>query len=158
MEALVTDASAADRAGETAEAVRLCSRALGLFRGELLAGLPGPFADLERLRLTERRIAVVQRKSEWQLRLGRHCEAIAELSAFSAAHPLNESVAAMLMRALYRGGRQADALSVFDRARHAAGRRPGGSSRPDAAADVPDDSARGRGRAGPQAGLGGFAP
>lgn len=105
MEALVTDASAADRAGETAEAVRLCSRALGLFRGELLAGLPGPFAELERLRLTERRIAVVQRKSEWQLRLGRHCEAIAELSAFSAAHPLNESVAAMLMRALYRGGR-----------------------------------------------------
>lgn len=117
MEALVADASAADRAGETAEAVRLCSRALGLFRGELLAGLPGPFAELERLRLTERRIAVVQRKSEWQLRLGRHCEAIAELSAFSTAHPLNESVAAMLMRALYRGGRQADALSVFDRAR-----------------------------------------
>ncbi|WP_331749266.1 MULTISPECIES: BTAD domain-containing putative transcriptional regulator [unclassified Streptomyces] len=117
MEALVTEAAAADRAGEAAEAVRLCSRALELFRGEPLAGLPGPFAELERLRLTERRIAVVQRKSEWQLRLGRHSEAIAELSALLAAHPLNESVVAMLMRALCRDGRQADAVAVFDRAR-----------------------------------------
>ncbi|MFB6871690.1 BTAD domain-containing putative transcriptional regulator [Streptomyces sp. NPDC056323] len=117
MEALVTEAGAADRAGETAEAVRLCSRALELFRGEPLAGLPGPFAELERLRLTERRIAVVQRKSQWQLRLGRHSEAVAELSAFFAAHPLNESVAAMLMRALYRDGRQADAVAVFARTR-----------------------------------------
>ncbi|MGW1844489.1 BTAD domain-containing putative transcriptional regulator [Streptomyces sp. NPDC001966] len=117
MEALVAEAAAADRAGEAAEAVRLFSRALELFRGEPLAGLPGPFAELERLRLTERRIAVAQRKSQGQLRLGRHSEAIAELSAFAAEHPLNESVAAMLMRALCLDGRQADALTVFDRVR-----------------------------------------
>ncbi|MER5732570.1 BTAD domain-containing putative transcriptional regulator [Streptomyces sp. NPDC002138] len=117
MEALVGEIRAADRAGEPAEAVRLCSRALDLFRGEPLAGLPGPLAELERLRLTERRIALAQRKLEWQQRLGRHAEAIAELFALSAAHPLNEPVAAMLMRALYRSGRQADALTVFDRAR-----------------------------------------
>ncbi|WP_330333544.1 winged helix-turn-helix domain-containing protein [Streptomyces sp. NBC_00536] len=117
MEELAADAEAADRAGEPAEAVRLCSRALALFRGEPLAGLPGPFAELERLRLTERGIALAQRKSQWQQRLGRHSEAIAGLFALSAAHPLNEPVAAMLMRALYRTGRQADALTVFDRAR-----------------------------------------
>ncbi|MFJ6794979.1 BTAD domain-containing putative transcriptional regulator [Streptomyces sp. NPDC091268] len=117
MDALVAGIGRAERAGEPAEGVRLCRQALDLFRGELLAGLPGPLAELERLRLAERRIALVQRKSEWQLRLGQYAEAIAELFALSTAHPLNEPVAAMLMRALYRCGRQADALSVFDRAR-----------------------------------------
>ncbi|MBH1937157.1 winged helix-turn-helix domain-containing protein [Streptomyces sp. AV19] len=117
LEELATAATAAEREGDPAEAVRACSRALELFRGEPLAGLPGPAAELERLRLTERRTALVQRKLEWQLRLGRHAEAIAELSALAAAQPLNEPVAAMLMRALYRNGRQADALAVFHRVR-----------------------------------------
>ncbi|MFG2138485.1 BTAD domain-containing putative transcriptional regulator [Streptomyces sp. NPDC048650] len=117
MEELVTAAGAAERAGELTEAVRACSQAVSLFRGEPLAGLPGPLAELERLRLTARRIALVQRKVDWQLRLGRHSEALAELWALSGAQPLNEPVAAMLMRALYRSGRQADALAVFDRTR-----------------------------------------
>ncbi|MFJ9417982.1 BTAD domain-containing putative transcriptional regulator [Streptomyces sp. NPDC101227] len=117
MEELVTAAGTAERAGELAEAVRVCAQALELFRGEPLAGLPGPFAELERLRLTERRIALVQRKLDWQLQLGRHSEAIAELRALAVAQPLNEPVAAMLMRALYRSGRQADALALFDRTR-----------------------------------------
>ncbi|GAA3506985.1 hypothetical protein GCM10019017_01150 [Streptomyces showdoensis] len=117
LEELAGAVEAADRAGETAEAVRLCSRALDLFRGELLAGLPGPLAELERLRLTERRIALVRRKAEHLLRLGRSAEALAELFALFAAHPLNEPVAALLMRALYRDGRRADATAVFDRAR-----------------------------------------
>ncbi|MBD0670213.1 BTAD domain-containing putative transcriptional regulator [Streptomyces sp. CBMA156] len=117
MEDLVTAAGAARRAGDLTEAVGLCSRALSLFHGELLAGLPGPLAELERLRLTERRIAVAQRKLEWQLRLGCSAEAVAELFPLSAEHPLNELVAAMLMRALYRCGRPADALAVYDRTR-----------------------------------------
>ncbi|MET3984359.1 BTAD domain-containing putative transcriptional regulator [Streptomyces sp. PvR034] len=117
LQELVARVEAADRAGDPAEAVRLCSRALELYRGEPLAGLPGPLAEWERLRLTERRIALAQRKAQWQQRLGRHSEAIAELFALSAAHPLNEPVAAMLMRALYRTGRRADAVGVFDRAR-----------------------------------------
>ncbi|MFC8507336.1 BTAD domain-containing putative transcriptional regulator [Streptomyces sp. NPDC057411] len=117
LDGLVAGIGAADRAGDAGEAVRLCTRALGLFHGEPLAGLPGPLADAERLRLTERRISLVQRKSEFQLRLGRSAEAVGELFDLFAAHPLNESVAALLMRALCRSGRQADALSVFDRAR-----------------------------------------
>ncbi|MFC8595181.1 BTAD domain-containing putative transcriptional regulator [Streptomyces atroolivaceus] len=117
MEELVTGIGKAGRAGDPLEAVRLCAQALELFRAEPLAGLPGPVAELERLRLTERRIAIVQRKLTWQLRLGQDSEAIDELSALSAAQPFNESLAAMLMRALYRTGRQADALRVFERAR-----------------------------------------
>ncbi|MEU7015121.1 BTAD domain-containing putative transcriptional regulator [Streptomyces sp. NPDC046385] len=118
LEELLGGVEAADRAGEPAEAVRLCSRALDLFRGEEpLAGLPGPLAELERLRLTERRIALVRRKAEGLLRLGRSAEALAELFALFAAHPLNEPVAALLMRALHRDGRRADASAVFDRAR-----------------------------------------
>ncbi|WP_156724517.1 BTAD domain-containing putative transcriptional regulator [Streptomyces apocyni] len=114
---LVAGVGKAERAGEPLEAVRLCAQALELFRGEPLAGLPGPLAELERLRLTERRIALVQRKVEWQLRLGQDADAIAELFALSAAHPLNEPLAATLMRALHRNGRQVDALTVFERSR-----------------------------------------
>ncbi|MFF4159247.1 BTAD domain-containing putative transcriptional regulator [Streptomyces sp. NPDC001678] len=117
VEELVTAAGVAERAGDLAEAVRACSQALDLFRGEPLAGQPGPFAELERLRLTERRIVVVQRKLDWQLRLGQHSEAVAELSALSVTQPLNEPVAVMLMRALYLSGRQGDALTVYDRTR-----------------------------------------
>lgn len=117
MEGLLTDVGRADRAGEGTEVVLLCSQALDLFRGEPLAGLPGPLAEVERLRLTERRISLVQRKARWQLRLGRHFEAIAELFALSAAHPLNEPVAATLMGAFHLSGRQTDALTVFDHTR-----------------------------------------
>ncbi|SCD39494.1 BTAD domain-containing putative transcriptional regulator [Streptomyces sp. DvalAA-19] len=117
MEELVAGIGRADRAGDPLQALHLCCQALELFRGEPLAGLPGPLAELERLRLVERRVAIVQRKVEWQLRLGQDAEAIDELFAVSAAHPLNEPLAAMLMRALYRDGRQADALTVFERAR-----------------------------------------
>lgn len=117
VERLLADVARADRAGDAAEVIRLCERALELFRGEPLAGLPGPLADAERLRLTERRIALVRRKAQWQLRLGRHFEAIAELFALAAAHPLDEPVAALLMRALCRGGRQSEALAVFDHTR-----------------------------------------
>ncbi|MFI7414582.1 BTAD domain-containing putative transcriptional regulator [Streptomyces sp. NPDC049627] len=115
MEELVTAAGAAERAGDLAEAVRRCGRALDLFRGEPLAGLPGPLAELERLRLVERRVALAQRKAQWQLRLGRVADAIAGLSALALEQPLNEPVAALLMHALHRAGRRAEALAVFDR-------------------------------------------
>ncbi|MFH8435862.1 BTAD domain-containing putative transcriptional regulator [Streptomyces sp. NPDC018007] len=107
----------AERAGEPRAVVSLCAQALGLFRGEPLAGLPGPFAEGERLRLTERRIALTQGKLEAQLRLGQHAEATAELFALTAAYPLHEPLAALLIRALHRNGRQAEALTVFERAR-----------------------------------------
>ncbi len=115
LERHVTAAKLAEGAGDLAEGVRACSRALAEFDGEPLAGLPGPYAELERLRLAERRMALAQWKLDWQLRLGQHAEAVAELSALVAAQPQNEPVAAMLMRALHRSGRRAEALAVFTR-------------------------------------------
>ncbi|MFF8449137.1 BTAD domain-containing putative transcriptional regulator [Streptomyces leeuwenhoekii] len=116
MEDLATRSEKAGRYGDLSEAVRLCDRALELFRGEPLAGLPGPLAESERLRLTRRRVALAQRRAEWQLGLGRHAEAVAGLSALALEEPLNEPVAALLMHALRRDGRRAEALAVFDRA------------------------------------------
>jgi DNA-binding SARP family transcriptional activator len=109
-------AAAADglaQAGELAQAVCGYARALELFQGEPLAGLPGPFAAGERLRLIERKLALSLRKLSWQLRLGGYQEAIGELSALSHAHPHSEPIVGLLMRAFYRAGRRADALAVF---------------------------------------------
>ncbi|MGZ0201477.1 BTAD domain-containing putative transcriptional regulator [Streptomyces sp. RM1] len=155
VEDLVTRAEEAERTGDLPGAVRLCAQALELFRGEPLAGLPGPFAESERLRLAQHRVALAQRKADWQLRLGRRLEAITELSALALKEPLNEPVAAMLMHALRRDGRRAEALAVFDRiARHLAedlGVPPGDVLlRARRAALLGEDTGpgRGRGRAG----------
>jgi DNA-binding NarL/FixJ family response regulator/DNA-binding SARP family transcriptional activator len=111
------EAEAAEHAGDLPAAVKAYASAVELFHGEPLAGLPGPFAAGERLRLTEHRMALSVRKLELQLRLGRLAEAVGELSALSEATPHSEPVAALLMRALERGGRRADALAVFARLR-----------------------------------------
>jgi len=112
---LAAEADGFALAGDLPSAVDALSRALGLFRGEPLAGLPGPFADMERFRLTERRMSLTHRKADWQLRLGRHADAITDLRAATVADPHHEPVAALLMRALHETGRRADALAVFER-------------------------------------------
>lgn len=103
----------AREAGDLDAAVSVWSTALGLFRGEPLAGIPGPCAEGERLRLAEHRLLVVRDKADCQLRLGRHAEVVAELFSLTATHPHNEALAALLMRALHAGDRQADALDVY---------------------------------------------
>ncbi|MFF9478634.1 BTAD domain-containing putative transcriptional regulator [Streptomyces sp. NPDC014733] len=119
MEEEATAAATAARAGDLRTAVRHGSRSLELFRGEPLAGLPGPLAETERMRLAERRVALARRRAEWLLRLGRVADAVAALTTLASEEPLNEPVAALLMRALRHGGRRAEALAVFDRtARH----------------------------------------
>ncbi|TJZ57273.1 tetratricopeptide repeat protein [Streptomyces piniterrae] len=113
LEETVAEARSARESGDLDAAVDAWSTALELFRGDPLAGIPGPFAQGERLRLTERRLALAQDKLACQLRLGRHIEALGELSALTATHPYHEALAALLMRALYLGDRQSDALDVF---------------------------------------------
>jgi DNA-binding NarL/FixJ family response regulator/DNA-binding SARP family transcriptional activator len=110
---ITSEADQLAQAGELAAAVRGYVDALELFQGEPLAGLPGPFAAGERMRLAERRLALNLRKLAWQLRLGGYPEAIGELSALSQTHPHSEPIAGLLMRALYCAGRRADALAVF---------------------------------------------
>ncbi|WP_316762902.1 AfsR/SARP family transcriptional regulator [Streptomyces herbicida] len=130
---IVAEAHAARASGDLDAAVSAWSTALELFLGDPLAEIPGPFAQGERFRLAEHRLALVQDKVECQLQLGRHAEVVGELFALTETHPHNESLAALLMRALYAGNRQADALAVFATARRRLvreqGAEPGGELR-----------------------------
>ncbi|MEV4163685.1 AfsR/SARP family transcriptional regulator [Nonomuraea dietziae] len=87
--------------------------ALALWRGEALAGLEGGYAAAQRARLEERRLTVLERAIEADLEAGLHAEAVAELRALVTAHPLRERLSALLMLALHRSGRQAEALAVY---------------------------------------------
>jgi predicted ATPase/DNA-binding SARP family transcriptional activator len=92
--------------------------ALALFRGEPLADFRyDAFASQEAARLDELRLAIVEERIQVELELGRHDEVVVELERLVADHPLREGLRAQLMLALYRAGRQADALEVFQEAR-----------------------------------------
>src|SRR6266496_3815643 len=105
---------AADPAG-AADALRA---ALALWRGAPLADLPWePFAQAEIVRLEELRLAALEDRIEADLALGRHGQLVIELERLVAEQPFRERLRAQLMLALYRSGRQADALAVYQRAR-----------------------------------------
>ena len=104
--------------GDNADASRLLAGALGLWRGPALQDMRyEPFAAGEAERLEELRLTCLGERIEADLALGRHAELVAELQALVGEHPLSESLRAQLMLALYRGGRQADALAAFRDAR-----------------------------------------
>jgi len=93
---------------------RLIRDGLGLFRGPPLDDLAFfPFARTEIDRLNEMRLAALEERIQADLASGRHGELAAEIQVLAAAHPLRESFRGQLMLALYRGGRQADALEVY---------------------------------------------
>ncbi len=95
-------------------AARLLADSLALWRGPALAGLHDlPFAAAERARLGEDRLGTVEAKLDAQLACGRHHEILAELEALTAEHPLRERFWAQRLLALYRSGRQADALRAY---------------------------------------------
>ncbi|WP_327068855.1 AfsR/SARP family transcriptional regulator [Kitasatospora sp. NBC_01302] len=100
-------------AGEPATAAGTLDQALALWRGGGLDGLPGPFAALHRGRLAELRLAAQEERFELALLLGRHHEVVAELGLLAAERPLRERLRGLLMLALYRAGRQSEALAVF---------------------------------------------
>lgn len=77
------------------------------------------FAEPEISRLDEKRLSAVEARLDADLELGRHVELVPELEELVARNPLHERVWAQLMLALYRAGRQADALAAYGRARHA---------------------------------------
>ncbi|MEH0517429.1 MULTISPECIES: AfsR/SARP family transcriptional regulator [unclassified Streptomyces] len=99
-------------------AADLQRRALGLWRGPLLSDTPhGPLLDATAVRLSEMRTSALEQCIRAELHLGRHRGLIGELQAVTAELPLREEFHAHLMVALYRSGRQADALQVFARLR-----------------------------------------
>ena len=88
--------------------------ALELWRGPALGDLAfEPFAQLEIGRLEELRLAALESRIEEDLAQGRHAELVGELESLVEQHPLRERLAAQLMLALYRSGRQAEALEVY---------------------------------------------
>lgn len=111
------EAKAARRAGEPMLAAGHLRDALDLWNGEPLAGLPGQYAESQRIRLTELRLAAVEDWLELEIELGGYTAAATELQALVDAYPLRERFSELRMLALYRAGRQADALAVFDATR-----------------------------------------
>jgi DNA-binding SARP family transcriptional activator len=87
--------------------------ALGLWRGEPLAGLSGPFFDSARHRLAESRASALETHAELALELGQHHELVGELVRLAAEYPVREGLRYLLMLALYRSGRQAEALAAY---------------------------------------------
>ncbi|MFF0493165.1 BTAD domain-containing putative transcriptional regulator [Nocardia sp. NPDC004068] len=107
----------AETAGDAAAARERLAAALALWAGTPLAGLPGPHAERARARLVELRLSLLERRLEADLRLGRPGEVVAALQPLVAEHPLREKTRELLMTALYRAGRQAEALEVFAQTR-----------------------------------------
>ncbi len=94
--------------------------ALALWRGAPLADVAGePFADTEIRRLEELHLTALERAIERDLAAGRHREVLGELETLVARDPLREGLHAQRMLALYRSGRQAQALQAFRQARSA---------------------------------------
>ena len=115
LERLVSEASRAAAAKRPASAAR---EALALFRGDPLADVADePFADAEIRRLEELRLAAAELAIDADLAAGRHHELVGEIDALLADNPLRERLHAQRMLALYRCGRQAEALDAYRHAR-----------------------------------------
>ncbi len=115
---LVRRAQTAAEEADAQTAARLFTEALALWQGPALADIVDePFARREHLRLEALRLEALERKFDAELALGRSVELISELATLVADHPLRERLRAQFMRALYRAGRQAEALAVYQEGR-----------------------------------------
>jgi DNA-binding SARP family transcriptional activator len=115
---LVRHSAEAARAGGLGDAEGLLADALALWRGQALADVDSaPAIDRSRTWLEDRRLGVVEDRFTLLLRLGQHRQVADEAEAWTAAHPLREPLWESLVVALYRSGRQADALAAYSRAR-----------------------------------------
>jgi DNA-binding SARP family transcriptional activator len=113
-EALVAEA----RDAEPAAAARVLAEAERLWRGPAFADLDEhEFTRLEAARLEELRVTALEERIAAELELGRHAALVGELEQLVATHPLRERLRGQLMLALYRCGRQAEALEVYRAAR-----------------------------------------
>jgi DNA-binding SARP family transcriptional activator len=117
-ERLLAEGRKALAAGDAERAAATLRDALALWRGPALADVAyEPWAQAEIARLEELRRTALEERIEADLALGRHAELVGELEALAAAEPLRERLRGQLMLALYRSGRQADALAAYRAAR-----------------------------------------
>jgi DNA-binding SARP family transcriptional activator/ABC-type transport system substrate-binding protein len=113
-ERLLAEGRRANADGRPAEADALLDQALALWRGDALADWAyDPFARTEIERLEELRVAAIEERVEARLELGNHHALVAELEPLIAKHPFRERLRAQLLLALYRSGRQAEALRFY---------------------------------------------
>ena len=110
---LKRQADALAESEEVLPAAQLLREAEGIWRGRALAGLPGDWIGRVRDSMDEEHRAATARRIELELALGRHATLHAELAELAELHPLDEVLAAHRMIALFRSGRQADALRAF---------------------------------------------
>jgi len=104
--------------GDADRAAGALRAALGLWRGPPLSDVAfEPFAQAEIARLDELRLAALEERIEADLALGRHAELVPELEGLVREHPLRERLRAQLMLALFRSGRQSEALDAYQQAR-----------------------------------------
>ncbi|HEX8977382.1 MAG TPA: BTAD domain-containing putative transcriptional regulator [Solirubrobacteraceae bacterium] len=114
----VREGRAALDADHPAAASELLEQALGLWRGPSLAEVAfAEFAQADIRQLDELRLEALETRVEADLALGRHAQLVSELEALRVEHPARERIAGQLMLALYRCGRQSEALGVYQRIR-----------------------------------------
>jgi DNA-binding SARP family transcriptional activator len=111
------DGRSAAARGDLDAAAAAYRAGLGQWRGPALTGVDAAFAEAEAARLEERRLAAVEDLTEVELDLGGHAGLVGELTALVGRHPLRERLRERLMLALYRSGRQAEALEVYQEGR-----------------------------------------
>jgi DNA-binding SARP family transcriptional activator/streptogramin lyase len=117
-ERLVTEGRSALAGNAPEQAAASLREALALWRGNALGDLNcEPFAQVEAGRLEELRLGAAEDRIEADLALGRHADLVSELEALVATYPLRERLHGQLMIALYRCGRQAEALEAYQAAR-----------------------------------------
>ena len=117
-ERLLVDGRELLASGEPDRAANALRAALGLWHGPPLSDVAfEPFAQAEIARLEELRLAALEERIEADLVLGRHAELVPELEGLVREHPLRERLRAQLMLALYRSGRQSEALDAYQQAR-----------------------------------------
>ncbi|MEV0619071.1 BTAD domain-containing putative transcriptional regulator [Nonomuraea sp. NPDC050404] len=116
-ESEVERARAARSEGDLALAARILAAALELWHGPACDGLSCPLIDAERARLDERHADVMEDRIDLDLTLGRDFELVGELRTLVAQYPWRERLRVLLMLALYRSGRQAEALAAYQEAR-----------------------------------------
>ncbi|MCN9243043.1 NB-ARC domain-containing protein [Streptomyces sp. RY43-2] len=113
----VRGAGIAGREGRCADAIRLLQSAVDLWRGDAFAGIHCPSLGSAAVKLHEQRLTALEDLMTLRLRIGETGSLVGELHALLAEYPLRDSLRGSLMLALYRSGRQADALAVYDEGR-----------------------------------------
>jgi predicted ATPase/DNA-binding SARP family transcriptional activator len=117
-EGLLAAARSAQRTGDAGQAAKLVGRALALWRGRPLQGLPdSPWVSAEAARLEGLRLDALEEQFQAALELGEHFEVVDRIRRVVEEYPFRERLWGQLMLAQYRSGRQAEALESFQQAR-----------------------------------------